>query len=123
MWPTDCPPCHVTDLVEVLPETRPYYQAGRGRGWVLRDILDHLMSVNTPLQLRPVYEIRQYSHRRASSLKHHLVPDNSRPQLPFYYERLADYRGQIDAAALHTDLLYSPEGILYPEFRHFWLRK
>ena len=82
MWPVDCPPCYVADPAELPPETRPYYQAGSGSGWILRDILDHLMSVNTPVQLRPVYEIRQYSHRRASFLKRNLVPDDSLPRLP-----------------------------------------
>jgi hypothetical protein len=123
MWPTECPRCYVADPLEVPPETRPYYQAGRDGGWILRDILDHLMSVNTPVPLRPVYEIRQYSHRRASFLKRHLVPADSQPQLPLYPEGLEDYLGQDDADPLHADLLYRPKGTLYPEFWHFWLRK
>jgi hypothetical protein len=122
MWPVDCPPCYVADPAELPPETRPYYQAGSGSGWILRDILDHLMSVNTPVQLRPVYEIRQYSHRRASFLKRNLVPDDSLPRLPLYPERLEDYRSQDAADALHSDLLYSPSGVIYPEFRQYWLQ-
>jgi hypothetical protein len=77
MSPIDCPPCYVVDRVEVPQEARPYCQSRSGGGWILRDILDHLMSVNTPVRLRPVYEIRQYSHRRASVLKRNLVPHDS----------------------------------------------
>jgi hypothetical protein len=121
MWPQTCPPCWVADLAEVPPEARPYYQPAQTTGWILRDILDHIMSVNAPTLLRPVYQIRQFSHRRASFLKRALVPAIDRAFLPLYPERLEDYRQYNDADALHTDLLYGPSGMMYPEFRPLWL--
>jgi hypothetical protein len=120
MWPQACSPCWIINNLTDLPvDTRPYYEPAHRSGWILRDILDHVMSINTLEPLQPAYQIRQYSHRRASFLRRPLMPPAEIALLPRYPER--DYRGCKDADALHTDLLYSPEGLMYPEFRQFWL--
>ncbi len=120
-WPVESPPALVTRLDDVPEGARPYYEPAPEGGWILRDMLDHIMSVHTPDCLKPVYQIRQYSHRRASFLKRHLVPEPARARLALYPERLADYQASGRADALHADLLYDPAGRLYDEFRDHWL--
>jgi hypothetical protein len=109
--------------VSALPvRDRAFYEPSASGGFVLRDILNHLMSVDTPLALRPLYEIRQFSHRRASFLKRELIPEPIRTFYPSYPLRLNEYRHREEADALHGDLLYL-NGTLCPEFRHLWLSR
>jgi hypothetical protein len=120
MWPSASPPAAVTDLDEVPSEARAYYEQAEGGGFVLRDILDHVTSVHTPDCLKPAYQIRQYSHRRASFLKRELVPAEWQGRLPRYPRTLAAYRAGPRSDALHADLLYAPSGVLWDEFREGW---
>lgn len=120
MWPSSTPPAAVSALEEVPAEARPYYEPAPGGGFVLRDILDHVASVHTPDCLKPVYQIRQYSHRRASFLKRDLVPDGWRERLPRYPDTISTYRAGPRSDALHADLLYAPSGELWDEFRERW---
>jgi hypothetical protein len=119
-WPHDCPPCWIAEIGAVPSETHAYYEPSPRGGFVLRDMLDHITSVKTPVVLRPVYEIRQFSHRRASFLKRHLVPLAVRASLPHYPARLEAYKMWPTADALHADLLYDPSGALIAEFQDLW---
>jgi len=119
-WPQDCPPCWIADIGTASLETQSYYEPAGLGGFVLRDMLDHITSVRTPVALRPVYEIRQFSHRRASFLKRHLVPLAAREKLPRYPARLGAYKMNPAADALHADLLYDPSGALMAEFQDLW---
>ena len=120
MWPSQSPAAHVADLAAVPDEARSYYVPAETGGFVLRDILDHLASVHTPESLKPVYQIRQYSHRRTAFLKRHLVPAEHERRLPRYPQRVEEYRAREDADTLHADVLYSPAGDLYEEFQEQW---
>lgn len=120
MWPSDSPPLHVAELSTVPEEARPYYEPAASGGFVLRDMLDHVSSVHTPECLKRVYQIRQYSHRRTSFLKRELLTGEQLALLPSYPDRLEDYRRRPEADALHTDLLYTPQGDLYEEFHALW---
>jgi hypothetical protein len=119
-WPQESPSCWIADTSMVSLEISTYYEPSRRGGFVLRDMLDHITSVKTPVALRAVYEIRQFSHRRASFLKRHLVPLEERDKLPRYPARLEVYRLDPAADALHADLLYDPAGALIAEFHDLW---
>ncbi len=119
-WPAGVPPVFVLDPADVPEEARPYYETMLDGGFVLRDILDHVTSVHTPDCLKPVYQIRQYSHRRASFLKRDLLPAADLDRLPRYPGTLAEYRRSERSDALHADLLYAPSGELWEEFTALW---
>ena len=68
MWP-DTVPGSVAEPTEVPAACRPYYVQNAAGRWVLDDLLGHIKSVQTPQELVPVYQIRQYSHRRAAFLR------------------------------------------------------
>ena len=120
MWPEASPPVSVSDPASVPEECRPYYVAnGEGR-WVLEDLLGHIKSVQTPAPLVPVYQIRQYSHRRAAFLRRELLAPSELAHLPHYPSRRDEYEKWPNADSVHYDLLYDPSGRLYDEFKPLW---
>jgi hypothetical protein len=120
MWPAGSPPCSVLDPVSVPEPCRAYYVAnGRGR-WILDDVLGHIRSVQTPPPLVPVYQIRQYSHRRAAFLRRDLLVLDELAHLPRYPQSRDEYQRWPNADAVRGDLLYDAAGRLYDEYGPLW---
>ncbi len=122
MWPKGSPPCSVQDLVSVPEECRPYFVPSGNGLWVLEDVLGHIKSVQTPQALVPVYQIRQYSHRRAAFLRRDLLAPDDLAHLPRYPQEREEYQTWPNADSVHLDLLYDASGRLYEEYKELWGR-
>lgn len=119
MWP-DTVPSSVPDPTEVPAACRPYYVQNAAGRWVLDDLLGHIKSVQTPQELVPVYQIRQYSHRRAAFLRRDLLPPAELAQLPRYPATRDAYERRPDADNLRAELLYDVPGRMHAEFQELW---
>lgn len=119
MWP-ETVPCSVADPTEIPEACHPYYVRNAAGRWVLDDLLGHIKSVQTPPVLVPVYQIRQYSHRRAAFLRRDLLPPAELAHLPHYPDTRDAYERRPDADNLRAELLYDVPGRMHPELRKLW---
>ena len=120
MWHEIAPSCSAEEWAELPGPRQAYYVPNAQGRWVLDDLLGHIKSVQTPQELLPAYQIRQYSHRRAAFLKREQLPPDELAHQPRYPGTRAEYERWPNADSLRAELLYDMAGRLQAEFQEFW---